>query len=225
MFSRSLVAATPASMNSRVGGMTDWHFYEPKDGHGLPHDPLNAIVAPRPIGWISTTSPAGIRNLAPYSFFNVVNYQPPLIAFSSMGRKDSLTNVEATGQFVWNLATRSLAEQMNATSATLASDADEFEHAGIEALPSRLVRPDRVAGSPVTFECEVTQIVRLETKEQRALDQWLVIGEAVGIHIDRAMLENGVYQTARPKPITRGGGPADYFEIREDALFSMKRPH
>jgi flavin reductase (DIM6/NTAB) family NADH-FMN oxidoreductase RutF len=204
--------------------MTDWHFYEPANGHGLPHDPLNAIVAPRPIGWISTMSPAGVRNLAPYSFFNVLNYRPPLIAFSSMGWKDSVANVDATGEFVWNLATAALAERMNATSAALPPDVDEFAYAGIEALPSRLVRPDRVADSPVTFECRMTQIVRLETKEGRALDQWLVIGEAIGIHIDRAMLEDGVYQTARPRPIVRGGGPADYFEIGEDALFKMRRP-
>ena len=204
--------------------MTEWHFYEPAVGHGLPHDPLNAIVAPRPIGWISTTSAAGVRNLAPYSFFNVLNYRPPLVAFSSMGWKDSVANAEATGEFVWNLATMALAERMNATSAALPPNADEFERAGLDALPSRLVRPNRVAGSPVTFECRVTQIVRLETKEGRALDQWLVVGEAVGVHIDRAMLQGGVYQTARPRPILRGGGPADYFEVREDALFRMRRP-
>lgn len=204
--------------------MTDWHFYRPAEGHRLPHDPLNAIVAPRPIGWISTVSADGTRNLAPYSFFNLINYQPPLIAFSSVGRKDSVANAQATGEFVWNLATRPLAEQMNATSAMVASDVDEFALAGIDALPSRLVRPDRVAASPVSFECVVTQVVQLQTKEHRALDQWLVIGEAVGIHIDRAMLEDGVYQTARAQPITRGGGPGDYFEIREDALFQMMRP-
>ena len=204
--------------------MTDWHFYEPANGSGLPHDPLNAIVAPRPIGWISTTSTAGVRNLAPYSFFNVFNYRPPLIGFSSMGWKDSIANAEATGEFVWNLATAPLADRMNATSATLAPSVDEFDFASIEALPSRLVRPDRVAGSPVTFECRVTQVLRLETKEARALNQWLVIGEAVGIHIDRAMLEDGVYQTARARPILRGGGPADYFEVKDDARFEMKRP-
>jgi len=204
--------------------MTDWHYYEPACGHGLAHDPLNAIVAPRPIGWISTISAAGIRNLAPYSFFNLLNYRPPLIGFSSMGRKDSVTNAEATGEFVWNLATAALAEQMNASSAELPPDVDEFDHAGLRATPSRLVRPDRVADSPVAFECRVTQIVRLETKEARALDQWLVIGEVIGVHIDRALIEDGVYQTARARPIMRGGGPADYFEIREDALFKMRRP-
>jgi flavin reductase (DIM6/NTAB) family NADH-FMN oxidoreductase RutF len=198
------------------------HFYEPAHGHRLPHDPLNAIVAPRPIGWISTVSAEGRRNLAPYSFFNVFNYQPPIIGFSSMGRKHSLANAEATGEFVWNLATRPLAEAMNATSTS--DDVDEFAAAGLEAAPSRLVKPPRVAASPVHFECRVTQIVRLETKEGRTLDQWLVLGEAVGVHIDEALLEGGVYQTAAARPITRGGGPADYFEITPDTLFRMRRP-
>ena len=204
--------------------MTEWHFYEPRDGHRLPHDPFNAIVAPRPIGWISTVSAAGVRNLAPYSFFNALNYHPPLIGFSSMGRKDSLANAEATGEFVWNLATMPLAAAMNASSAGVAAGVDEFDLAGLAAAPSRLVAPPRVAASPVSFECKVTQIVRLETKEGTALDQWLVIGEAIGIHIDIAMLEGGVYQTARAAPITRGGGPADYFAITEAQLFKMRRP-
>ena len=202
--------------------MTEWHFYEPEAGHGLRHDPLNAIVAPRPIGWISTVSAAGVRNLAPYSFFNLFAYRPPVVGFCSAGEKDSLANVRATGEFVWNLATLAQAEAMNASSAS--DDADEFTLAGLEALPSRLVAAPRVAGSPVQFECKVTQIVRLETKEGRALDQWLVLGEAVGIHIDTDLLEAGIYQTARAHPIVRGGGPADYFEITEDALFQMRRP-
>ena len=202
--------------------MTEWHFYEPADGHRLPHDPLNAIVAPRPIGWISTLSATGRRNLAPYSFFNLLNYRPPLIAFSSTGRKDSVVNAEASGEFVWNLATRPLAEAMNATSA--ATDADEFELAGLEAAPSRVIRTPRVAASPVSFECKVTQVIRLTDRHGGEVDQWLVIGEAVGIHIDASLLENGIYQTARARPITRGGGPADYFEITEDQLFKLRRP-
>jgi len=202
--------------------MTEWHFYEPSQGHGLPHDPLNAIVAPRPIGWIGSVSGAGVRNLAPYSFFNVVNYQPPLVAFSSMGWKHSVANVAETGCFTWNLTTRPLAEAMNATST--AQEVDEFAFAGIEAAPSRLIDAPRVAASPVSFECRLTQIVRLTTKEGDALDQWLVIGEAVGIHIDKALLDKGIYRTARARPITRGGGPADYFEITEDTLFRMRRP-
>ncbi|WP_068081635.1 flavin reductase family protein [Novosphingobium rosa] len=204
--------------------MSDQHFYEPRLGHGLAHDPLNAIVAPRPIGWISTLSADGVPNLAPYSFFNVLNYTPPLIGFSSMGWKDSVANAEATGEFVWNLTTRPQAEEMNASCAAVGAEVDEFALAGLEKLPSRLVKPSRVAGSPVHFECKVTQIIRLTTKEGKELDQWLVIGEAVGIHIDHALIEDGVYQTARSRTILRGGGPADYFEIGPEQLFKMYRP-
>lgn len=204
--------------------MTQIHFYEPRDGHGLKHDPLNAIVAPRPIGWISSLSATGVPNLAPYSFFNLICYKPPLIAFASVGRKDSVANIEATGEFVWNLATRPQADAMNASSAMVAADVDEFVLAGLEAVPSRLVAPPRVGGSPVQFECRLTQLIELTDKDGRLLDNWLVIGEAVGIHIDRDLIEDGVYQTAKARPITRGGGPADYFEITEAALFQMGRP-
>ena len=200
------------------------HFYEPKDGHRLAHDPLNAIVAPRPIGWISSVSPEGARNIAPYSFFNLINYAPPLIAFSSMGWKDSVANIAASGEFVWSLATRELAQAMNATSAAVAPDVDEFALAGIEAAPSRLVAAPRVAASPASFECKLAQLIRLTTKEGRELDQWLVIGEAVGIHLDPAFIEEGVWQTARTRPIMRGGGPADYFSVSEEQLFRMPRP-
>ena len=200
------------------------HFYEPREGHRLAHDPLNAIVAPRPIGWISTVSKEGVRNLAPYSFFNLLNYDPPLIGFSSMGWKDSVANAEATGAFVWNLATRALAEAMNASSAGVAAGVDEFALAGLAAAPSRLVAPPRVAATPAAFECRLTQLIRLTTKEGRDLDQWLVIGEAVGIHLDPAFIEDGVWQTARTQPILRGGGPADYFTVGEEQLFRMRRP-
>jgi len=204
--------------------MIDWHFYEPRDGHRLPHDPLNAMVAPRPIGWISSVSADGVRNIAPYSFFNVINYTPPLIAFSSMGWKDSVANIDATGEFVWNLATRDLAEAMNATAEMVGPEVDEFGLAGLHTLPSRLVAPPRVAASPVAFECKLTQILRLTDRHGADLDQYLVIGEAVGIHIDTAMLEDGVYQTARARPILRGGGPADYFEVTPETRFEMRRP-
>ena len=212
------------SLARNLPTMTDRHFYEPSLGHGLAHDPLNAIVAPRPIGWISTLSAAGVANLAPYSFFNVFCYRPPIIGFSSQGWKDSVANAEATGEFVWNLATRAQAEAMNATSAQVPPEVDEFALAGLGKLPSRLVAPHGVAGSPVQFECKVTQIIRLTTKEGRDIPQWLVMGEAVGIHIDRDLIEDGVYQTAKAHPILRGGGPADYFAVTQDQLFRMKRP-
>ncbi len=200
--------------------MTEWHFYEPAQGHGLAHDPLNAIVAPRPIGWIATLSAAGRRNLAPYSFFNLFSYRPPIIGFCSSGAKDSLANARVTGEFVWNLATRDLAVAMNASSAM--TDADEFTLAGLETLPSARVAAPRVARSPVQFECKVTQIVQLRDHGGADLPGWLVLGEAVAIHIDTALLEGGVYQTARAHPIMRGGGPADYFEVGE--RFAMRRP-
>ncbi|VVS96853.1 Asp/Glu/hydantoin racemase [Sphingomonas sp. EC-HK361] len=202
--------------------MTEYHFYEPANGHRLPHDPTNAIIAPRPIGWISTVSPAGKRNLAPYSFFNQFNYRPPIIGFCSTGWKDSVANVEATGEFVWNLATEALAGAMNATSATV--EDDEFVLAGLDSLPSRLVKPDRVAASPVHFECRKTQIVQLQTADGADVDSWLVLGEVVAVHIDTAMLDDGIYQTARSIPIMRGGGPTDYFAVREEAKFQMRRP-
>lgn len=200
------------------------HFYEPASGHGLAHDPLNAILGPRPIGWISSLSDTGVRNLAPYSFFNMFNYRPPIIGFASIGAKDSLANIGARPEFVWNLVTRDLAERMNATAAPCHPDVDEFALAGIEASPSRLVAPDRVAASPVQLECRHSQTLRLASAAGDPIDTWVVFGEVVGVHIDESLLENGVYQTARAHPVLRGGGPADYFEIGADALFRMTRP-
>ena len=204
--------------------MRDRHFYEPRHGHGLAHDPLNAIVGPRPIGWISTVNALGAANLAPYSFFNLFSYKPPIIGFSSSGWKDTVANAEATGEFVWNLATRAQAEAMNTTSASVPPEVDEFELAGLGKMVSRLVAPPGVAGSPVQFECRVTQIIRLITVEGHDIPQWLVMGEAVGIHIDRDLITDGLYQTAKAHPIARGGGLADYFEITQDRLFLMSRP-
>lgn len=202
--------------------MIEHHFYEPRHGHRLSHDPLNAIIAPRPIGWISTIAPDGTRNLAPYSFFNLFNYEPPIIGFASIGWKDSAANVAAIGEFVWNLVTRDLAEAMNASSAMAAAEVDEFALAGLAVAPSRLVKPPRVAASPVAFECRHTQTIRLTDTAGAETESWLILGEVVGIHIDPAMIENGVYQTMRARPVLRGGGWGDYFELGE--LFRMKRP-
>lgn len=201
---------------------TDVHFYQPAQGHGLPHDPFNAIVGPRPIGWISTRAADGVLNLAPYSFFNGFNYTPPIIGFSSIGAKDSLANARATGEFGWNLATRPLADAMNASCAAVPADVDEFELAGLTPAPSRLIRAPRVAESPVSFECRVSQIVQLQAASGVPVDTWLVLGEVVGVHIARHLLSEGIYQTAAAEPILRGGGPADYFEL--GPLFRMRRP-
>jgi flavin reductase (DIM6/NTAB) family NADH-FMN oxidoreductase RutF len=202
----------------------DIHFYEPAVGHGLPHDPFNAIVGPRPIGWISTHSRAGILNLAPYSFFNAFNYTPPIVGFASIGYKDTVRNVEETGEFCWNLATRALAARMNATCAAVPPDVDEFALADLTPAASRCVGVPRVAEAPVSFECRLTQLVRLQDAAGQAVPSWLVLGEVVGVHIDRALLKDGVYDTAHAGHILRGGGPADYFEIGPAQLFRMARP-
>lgn len=202
----------------------DIHYYEPRNGHGLRHDPFNAIVAPRPIGWISSQDGAGRLNLAPYSFFNAFNYKPPIIGFSSIGRKDSLRNVEETGEFCWNLATEALADEVNLTSAPAPQDVDEFQLVGLTAAPSSVVRVPHVAESPVSFECRRTQILQLQGADGAAVPTWMVFGEVVAVRIKRALLAEGVYDTAAGQPIMRGGGPADFFRIRPDGLFKKYRP-
>ncbi|MBO1360735.1 flavin reductase family protein [Acetobacter sacchari] len=201
-----------------------FHSYVPAEGHGLKHDPFNAIVGPRPIGWISTLSPDGAPNLAPYSFFNAFNYTPPIIGFSSTGWKDTVANIEKTGEFVWNLVTRTLAERMNITSAVVPPDVSEFALGHIRSTPSDIVRPTRVADSPVQFECRLTQMVQLKDADGRALETWMTFGEVVKAHIRADLVASGVYDTVAARPVLRAGGPADYYEIRTDSLFQMRRP-
>lgn len=200
------------------------HFYQPSQGHRLPHDPFNAIVGPRPIGWISSQSSAGLLNLAPYSFFNAFNYTPPLIGFSSIGYKDTVRNIEETGEFVWNLVTRDLAEAMNLSCAAVAPEVNEFELAGLTPKASSLVKPPRVADCPVAFECKLSQLIRLRGANGVEVDSWLVLGEVIGVHIAENLLIDGVYDTAAAHPVLRGGGPADYFEIDVAQRFRMFRP-
>ncbi|BAP43661.1 flavin reductase domain protein FMN-binding [Pseudomonas sp. StFLB209] len=200
------------------------YSYEPAKGHGLPHDPFNAIVGPRPIGWISSQDAQGVLNLAPYSFFNAFNYTPPIIGFSSVGRKDSLNNIEQTGEFVWNLATRSLAEAMNQSCAAVPAEVDEFRLAGLTPLPSQVISTPRVKETPVSFECKVTQIIQLKRADQEPVPSWLILGEVVAVHIATWLLKDGIYDTAAAEPILRGGGPADYFQLGPEALFKMHRP-
>ncbi len=202
----------------------DMYYYEPGQGHGLPHDPFNAIVGPRPIGWISSQDAEGRLNLAPYSFFNAFNYTPPIIGFSSVGRKDSLNNIEATGEFCWNLATRSLAEAMNQSCAAVAPEVDEFALSGLTPVASKVVAVPRVLESPVSFECKVTQIIQLQGADKTPVPSWLVLGEVVAVHIAKALLVDGIYDTAAGEPILRGGGPADYFQLGSEARFQMYRP-
>ena len=200
------------------------HFYEPRQGHRLPHDPFNAIVGPRPIGWISSRNTAGALNLAPYSFFNAFNYTPPIVGFASIGYKDSVRNIEETREFTWNLVTRPLAEAMNQTCAAVPPDVNEFELAGLTAAPSRVISAPRVSESPVSFECKLTQIVQLQGADGEKVATWLVLGEVVAVHIAQALLKDGIYDTAAAGHILRGGGPADYFSVGPEQLFRMRRP-
>uniref|UniRef100_UPI0040488A84 flavin reductase family protein n=1 Tax=Rheinheimera sp. TaxID=1869214 RepID=UPI0040488A84 len=200
------------------------YFYEPAKGHGLAHDPFNALVAPRPIGWISSQDSAGQLNLAPYSFFNAFNYTPPIIGFASTSYKDTVRNIEQTGEFCWNLVTKPLAQAMNQTSAAVAPDVDEFALAGLTAKASSIIKVPHVAQSPVTFECRLSQVLQLTAADGSKTNTWMVFGEVVGVHIAQHLLVNGIYDTAAAQPVLRGGGPADYFVVDATTRFQMHRP-
>lgn len=197
------------------------YFYEPHTGHGLPHDPFKAIVAPRPIGWISTLDEKGRVNLAPYSYFNAVSSNPPMVMFSSEGLKHTAANARATGEFVANLATEDLRHAMNLTSASLPEGEDEMLHAGLTPAPSRTVKPPRVAESPAALECKVVSVTELEDVAGRKIGRYIVIGQVVGVHIDPAVLEDGHFVTARARSLARCGYK-DYAVVA--STFELARP-
>lgn len=199
-------------------------FYEPcKRNHGLPRDPFKAIVAPRPIGWISSLSAKSEINLAPYSFFNAVSSDPPIVMFSSEGRKDSITFIEETREFVCNLATWDLRMEMNETSARFPRGIDEMKAAGLESAPSVLVKPPRVKASPCALECEWLQTIQLRTSNGLDTNCYVVFGEVIGVHIDERFIQDGVLDTAAMRPIARAGYQ-DYFVSTAETRFSMNRP-
>ena len=197
------------------------HYDPRRRDHGLAHDPFLALVVPRPIGWISTLDAAGIVNLAPYSFFNALSTKPPFVMFSSYAPKDSQRNAEATGEFVVNLATWALREEVNATSALVPPEVDEAAMAGLEMAPSVSVRPPRVKRSPVALECVYAQTVKLTDRAGTTHPAGVVIGEVVGVHIDDDVIRDGKVDVLRMRPIARLGY-MDYASV--DAVFSMKRP-
>lgn len=204
--------------------MRDFHFYEPANGHGLPHNPFNAIIAPRPIGWISSKAADGTLNLAPFSFFNAFNYIPPIIGFSSTTPSDTLENARTTGEFCWNLATRELALPMNESAAVVPREVDEFALAELEPAESELVSVPHVAEARVVFECRTSQVLPLTTADGNPTPATVVFGEVVGVHIDRELLKDGIYQTAAADPILRAGGPATYYTIRDEDSLAIYRP-
>ncbi len=197
-------------------------YYDPRqDGHNLPHNPFAALVVPRPIGWISTVDRNGVVNLAPYSFFNIVSSYPPFVMFSSKPRKDSQRNAEETGEFVANMATYDLREEVNATSAEFGPTISEPERVGLEMVPSRQVKPPRVARSPIALECKYYKTVELITSGGVRSASSMVLGEVIGIYIDDAVIVDGHVDVTRIKPIARLGY-MDYAVV--DRFFSIQRP-
>ncbi|HWT31801.1 MAG TPA: flavin reductase family protein [Propylenella sp.] len=197
-------------------------FYTPRLGdHGLRFDPFKAIVAPRPIGWISSLDVEGRPNLAPYSFFNAIQSRPHIVMFGSDGRKHSVANIEATGEFVCNLATWELRNEVNATSAPLPAGVNEFVAAGLEAAPSRFVKPPRVARAPAALECKLIKTDAIAGLDGQPSGAIVVFGEVVGIHIDEACIRDGRFDMTAARSIARCGY-MDYAVV--DSLFQMKRP-
>jgi flavin reductase (DIM6/NTAB) family NADH-FMN oxidoreductase RutF len=198
-------------------------FYEPRAGHGLPHNPFNAIVTPRPIGWISTRGADGQDNLAPYSFFNAVAYVPPQVMFASTSAKpdrtdtkDTVANIRETGVFCVNVVEQAARDAMNASSGPWPREVDEFTHAGLAREECRVIGASRVAGTPAALECRMTQIVRLEGEAN-----FLVLGEVVGVHLRDDCLVDGIFDITRYRPLARCGYQ-DYTIVEH--LFSLKRP-
>ena len=190
-------------------------FYRPAEGHGLPHNPFNAIVTPRPIGWISTRGPQG-DNLAPYSFFNAAAYTPPQVTFASTGLKDSVTNIRATGVFAVNIVEAAMLHPMSETSAELPPEVDEFAHAGVARAECTTIPCPRVDGAPATLECELIDIVTL-----RGRHNYLIIGEVVGIHLRDDCLKDGRFDVTAFHPLARLGY-RDYTAVRD--VITLKRP-
>ena len=199
-------------------------FYRPGiDSHGLPHNPFKAMVTPRPIGWISTVGPDGGVNLAPYSFFNALADNPPMVMFANTGTKpdrnfgkDSVSNIRATGEFVHNVVGLGMKDVMNASSGSYGAEVDEFDVAGLEKLPSELVAPPRIKGAPAAFECRLWKIIELPGE-----DNIMVIGEVIGIHLDDAILTDGIFDVLKFNPLARLGY-RDYAAVTE--VFSLNRP-
>ncbi|WP_037310655.1 flavin reductase family protein [Ruegeria halocynthiae] len=198
-------------------------FYRPEDGHGLPHNPFNAIITPRPIGWISTRDAEGINNLAPYSFFNGVAYSPPQVMFASTGTKqdqeggkDSISNIEATGVFCVNIVAHAHRDAMNASSASLAKHIDEFDHAGLIPVGCETIPCARIKGAPAALECKLTKIVTLPGEANQ-----VAFGEVTGVHLNDDHIRDGKFDVTTFHPLARLGY-RDYSVVTE--LFSLNRP-
>ncbi len=200
------------------------HYETHLKNHGLRHDPFKALVVPRPIGWVATVSREGVRNLAPYSFFNMVSDQPPMVIISSEVGKDSITNILETGEFTCSLVTKALHAQMNMTSAKVDAAVDEFELAGLAAAPSAYVKPPRVAESPAALECRLWKAVSLPPPDGQTESHYTVLfGRVVGVYIDDAVIRDGRVDMAAIEPVARLGY-MDYTVVNAASIFSANRP-
>ncbi len=191
-------------------------FYRPEDGHGLPHNPFNAIITPRPIGWISTRGPQGVDNLAPYSFFNGIAYTPPQVMFASTGWKDSVRNISETGVFCVNIVEYAARDVMNITTTHFDAGVDEFEASGAPKVQCQTIDCPRVGNAPASLECRETQVIELKGR-----DNYLILGEVTGIHLRDDCLVDGRFDILRYQPLARLGY-RDYTHVTE--LFSLNRP-
>lgn len=200
----------------------DTYFYDPAGDHGLAHDPFKAIVAPRVIGWISSCNENGQPNLAPYSFFGMFAANPKVIAFSSEGYKDTIRNIEKTGEFTWNFTSASLAQAMNKCSAPVDASVNEFELAGLTPVPGVRVKTPRVGESPAALECKLLQVFQLKDLNGQPMPNWMALGQVVGVHIQPAYLVNGMFDLHAAQPVLRAGYRGDYAEIGH--MFEMIRP-
>ena len=200
-------------------------FYDAiENKHGLKHDPFKALIVPRPIGWVSTVSKDGVANLAPYSFFNAVAEKPHYVVFGSAGLKDSLNNINDTGEFVCSLANYDTRYEMNTTSATVPHGVDEFKLSGLTAAPSRLVKPPRVKEAPAAFECKLWKVIELpNVTPQHKTAHYMVVGLVVGIHIDDRFVKDGMVDTGAMRPIARLGY-MNYGVIEPENVFTINRP-
>ncbi len=203
--------------------MTDsMYFYDPKGPHGLAHDPFKAIIAPRVIAWISSRSAAGQLNLAPYSFCGAFSNQPKLIGFSSDGCKDTLRNIEETGEFTWNMVSRDMLDAMNTSSAAVAHGVDEFTLSGLQHAPGRSIETPYVADTPVALECRLVQIIHLHDLDGQPTANRLVLGQVVGVLIQPRCLRDGRFDLQAAQPVMRAGYRGDYAALGE--MFELLRP-
>ncbi len=196
-------------------------YYEAHQPHGLAYDPFKAIIAPRPIGWISTLDTNGVPNLAPYSFFNALSSSPPVLMFSSETFKDSARNARDTGEFVFSLATSKLQTQMNISSDTVPAEQNEYLNAKLTMADCHQVAAPRVGESPASMECVTLSCEEVKDRNGKPIDTFLVIGQVVGIHIDDAYINNGRFDTAAANPLARCGY-RDYADVTE--VFELMRP-